>query len=154
MPRPIAFAGLLRSLAVLAFLLVAVVASAEEAEETDLAGFAQTIGIEDVETFVATVSHLQETGDLPEPYISKDEAEALGWEPGRDLCEVAPGAVLGDNHFGNYEGRLPDASGRRWRSADIDVDCGRRGARRLVYSNDGLVFFTLDHYETFHEVPD
>lgn len=92
-------------------------------------------------------------GSLPARYVTKREAEALGWRPGDDLCRVARGRVIGGDRFHNRERRLPEARGRSWREADLDFDCGRRGARRLVFSSDGLIFVTLDHYESFREVP-
>jgi guanyl-specific ribonuclease Sa len=61
--------------------------------------------------------------------------------------------MIGGDRFGNRERRLPEARGRSWREADIDSTCGRRGARRLVFSSDGLIEVTVDHYETFEEVP-
>jgi hypothetical protein len=102
-----------------------------------------------VEAVVATV---RTNGRLPDHYITKREAEALGWRPGSDLCAVAPDRVIGGDRFHNREGLLPDAPGRRWFEADLDFACGRRGAKRLVFSSDGLIFVTLDHYESFVEV--
>lgn len=102
-----------------------------------------------VEAVVATV---RRTGRLPDHYVTKREAEALGWRPGSDLCAVAPDRVIGGDRFHNREGLLPDAPGRRWFEADLDFACGRRGAKRLVFSSDGRIFVTLDHYESFVEV--
>lgn len=87
---------------------------------------------------------------LPEYYITKSEARKLGWIAARgNLCEVLPGKAIGGDYFGNYEGNLPKAKGRKYYEADINYDCGRRDAQRLVYSNDGLIFITKDHYKTF-----
>lgn len=88
-------------------------------------------------------------GRLPDNFITKREAEALGW-PGGDLEPYAPGKCIGGNHFGNYEGRLPEKEGRKYTECDIDT-LGKqsRGAKRIVFSNDGLIYYTEDHYETF-----
>jgi len=128
--------------------------SAGRADDQALRNFAMLMGLVQVDRFVDTVETLRETGWLPDYYIDKREAERRGWDPGDDLCEAAPGFVLGGSHFGNFERRLPDRHRRRWSEADLDFDCGRRGARRLVFSNDGLIYVTLDHYQTFYEVPE
>jgi len=139
-------------------LLLALAASAQpRADATHgqdtLAAFARELRLRDVSGFVETVTTLRRDGRLPQRYVTKREAEALGWRPGEDLCRVAPGRTIGGDRFGNREGRLPTAPGRQWREADLDFACGRRGARRLVFASDGPIFVTLDHYETFREVP-
>lgn len=92
-------------------------------------------------------------GELPDNYLTKDEAYDLGWEPREgNLHDVAPGMSIGGDHFGNFEGLLPEASGRDYYEADINYNGGHRGAERLVFSDDGLYFYTDDHYETFEEV--
>ena len=97
---------------------------------------------------VALYLHLY--GHLPDNYLTKQEAEALGWDSSRgNLWEVAPGCCIGGNRFGNYEGALPDADGRKWYECDVNYEGGYRGAERLLYSSDGLIYYTADHYETF-----
>lgn len=93
--------------------------------------------------------YLQTYGKLPDNFITKDEARKLGWEGG-SVEDYAPGYAIGGDKFGNREGLLPEAEGRRYYECDIDTD-GRdsRGAKRLVYSNDGLIYYTDDHYESF-----
>ena len=94
-------------------------------------------------------AYLHENGQLPDNFITKDEARDLGWEGG-GLEEYAPGMAIGGDKFGNYEGLLPEAKGRQYYECDIDtVGRDSRGAKRLVYSNDGLIYYTDDHYETF-----
>jgi len=88
-------------------------------------------------------------GKLPENFITKKEAEALGW-PGGELEPYAPGKCIGGSRFGNYEGLLPDKEGRTWTECDIDtLGAKKRGAKRIVFSNDGLIYYTDDHYESF-----
>lgn len=88
-------------------------------------------------------------GHLPENFITKKDARALGWEGG-SLEDFAPGKCIGGDFFGNYEGLLPSAKGRKYTECDIDT-LGRRsrGSKRLIFSNDGLIYYTEDHYESF-----
>lgn len=96
---------------------------------------------------VALYIHLY--GKLPENFMTKREAQDLGWEGG-GLEDYAPGMCIGGDRFGNYEGLLPDAEGRTWTECDIDtLGASRRGAKRIVFSNDGLIYYTDDHYESF-----
>jgi len=94
-------------------------------------------------------AYLHENGQLPDNFMTKDEARKLGWEGG-SLEKYAPGMAIGGDKFGNYEGILPKAKGRQYYECDIDtLGADSRGAKRLVYSNDGLIYYTEDHYETF-----
>ena len=96
---------------------------------------------------VALYLHLY--GHLPGNFITKKQAEALGWSGG-SLERYAPGKCIGGNRFGNYEGLLPNAEGRRWTECDVDtLGADSRGAKRIVFSNDGLIYYTEDHYRTF-----
>lgn len=93
--------------------------------------------------------YLFQYGRLPGNFITKKEAKALGW-PGGSLEPYAPGKCIGGDRFGNYEGNLPDAEGRRYTECDIDtLGADSRGAKRIVFSNDGLIYYTQDHYESF-----
>lgn len=98
---------------------------------------------EDVALYIYTY------GRLPENFITKKEAQSLGW-PGGSLEPYAPGKCIGGSYFGNYEGLLPEADGRDYYECDIDtLGADKRGAKRIVYSNDGLIYYTDDHYESF-----
>lgn len=89
-------------------------------------------------------------GHLPENFITKKEAKKLGWVSQEgNLGEVAPGKSIGGDYFGNYEGLLPEEDGRDYYECDIDSDGSYRGAKRIVYSNDGLIYYTEDHYNSF-----
>ena len=92
-------------------------------------------------------------GHLPSNYISKTKARKAGWvsEKG-NLWDVLPGKSIGGSEYHNDDGHLPDAAGRRWTECDIDYAGGRRNAKRIVFSNDGLVFYTDDHYNTFEQL--
>ena len=97
--------------------------------------------------------YLHQYGHLPSNFITKKEAEALGWDSrAGNLWKVAPGKSIGGSRFGNYEGLLPEKNGRKYFECDIDFDGGYRGAKRIIYSNDGLIFYTEDHYETFEQL--
>ena len=96
---------------------------------------------------VALYIHLY--GQLPSNFITKSQARKLGWESG-GLEKYAPGKCIGGDRFGNYEGLLPEASGRSYKECDIDtLGASSRGAKRIVFSNDGLIYYTDDHYESF-----
>ena len=84
---------------------------------------------------------------LPSNYITKKEAKKLGWSGG-SLESYAPGKCIGGDYFGNYEGNLPEDT--KYHECDIDT-LGKksRGAKRIVYSDDGYIYYTEDHYETF-----
>ena len=96
---------------------------------------------------VALYIHLY--GHLPDNFLTKKEAQDLGWSGG-SLEPYAPGCSIGGSRFGNYEGLLPDKKGRTWTECDIDtMGAKSRGAKRIVFSNDGLIYYTGDHYESF-----
>ena len=98
---------------------------------------------EDVALYVHTY------GRLPSNFVTKKEAEAAGWQGG-PLDKVLPGKCIGGDYFGNYEGQLPKAKGRKWTECDLNtLGASRRGPERLIFSNDGLIYYTPDHYETF-----
>ena len=98
---------------------------------------------EDVALYLHLYAH------LPQNFITKKDARALGWNGG-GLDDYADGKCIGGDRFGNYEGLLPDAPGREYHECDIDtLHAASRGAKRIVYSNDGLIYYTEDHYESF-----
>ena len=97
--------------------------------------------------------YLHTYGKLPKNFISKKDAEEQGFRFGEgDFGEAFPGMSVGGSRFGNYEGQLPEKSGRRYYECDIDYQGGRRNAKRIVYSNDGLIFYTDDHYKSFTQL--
>ncbi len=96
---------------------------------------------EDVALYIYTY------GKLPKNFITKSEARKLGWEGG-SLEPYAPGMCIGGDYFGNYEGLLP--TDRKYTECDIDtLGAHSRGAKRIVFSSDGLIYYTDDHYESF-----
>ena len=98
---------------------------------------------EDVALYIHTYGH------LPPNFMTKKEAQAAGWSGG-SLDRVLPGMCIGGDYFGNYEGQLPKAKGRKWTECDINtLGAKSRGAERVVFSNDGLIYYSPDHYESF-----
>lgn len=96
---------------------------------------------EDVALYIHTY------GCLPSNFMTKKEAQQLGWEGG-GLEDYAPGMCIGGDRFGNYEGLLPED--REYTECDIDtLGADKRGAKRIVFSDDGLIYYTDDHYESF-----
>jgi ribonuclease T1 len=89
---------------------------------------------------------------LPQKFVTKNEARSKGWKPGADLWSVnaLKGASIGGDKFSNYEKQLPKGA---WHEADLDYKGGHRGAKRIIFSTNGMRFVTVDHYKTFVEVP-
>ena len=98
---------------------------------------------EDVATYII------EYGTLPDNFITKKEARSLGWSGG-GLDDYAEDCSIGGDYFRNNEGLLPDVEGRTYYECDIDtMNAKKRGAKRIIYSNDGQIYYTDDHYESF-----
>lgn len=97
--------------------------------------------------------YLETYGELPDNYLTKKEAMALGWNSKEgNLWEVTDGMSIGGDKFGNREGILPEKDGRVYYECDIDYEGGYRNEKRIVFSNDGLIYYTEDHYESFEEL--
>ncbi|WP_370895632.1 ribonuclease domain-containing protein [Chryseobacterium gossypii] len=96
------------------------------------------------------IEYVKENHRLPDYYITKNEARSLGWNPAREnLCEVLPGKAIGGDRFGNREGNLP--KGKKYFEADVNYHCGGRNADRIVFTPDGDVYLTKDHYKSFEK---
>ena len=99
------------------------------------------------------VNYLEKYGKLPENFITKKEAQALGWDSWYNYVgEVAPGKSIGGDRFGNYERQLPSKKGRTWYECDANYRGKERGAERVLFSSDGLYYYTNDHYRTFTQM--
>lgn len=117
--------------------------AAQEQEEPDLPEDGSYTSAEEVALYLYTY------GCLPQNFMTKKEARKLGWEKG-SLEPYAPGMCIGGDYFGNYEGLLPESEGREYTECDIDtLGANSRGAKRIVFSNDGLIYYTEDHYKSF-----
>ena len=92
-------------------------------------------------------AYLHSYGRLPSNFITKNDAKALGWDSSKgNLWDVAPGKSIGGDRFGNYEGLLPEG---RYRECDVNYAGGYRGGERIIYGEDGSVYYTADHYQSF-----
>lgn len=89
---------------------------------------------------------------LPANFITKKEAQRLGWKQKGTLDKVAPGKSIGGDKFGNFGKKLPTKGGRHYTECDINYKKGNRGPERIVFSNDGLIFYCKDHYNTFEQL--
>jgi len=150
----------LAALLVLAFALFTGCGSEDTAGQTGDGGEAvgqdideSTTEIEESGEYISkdeVAAYLHKYGHLPDNFITKDEAKKLGWVSKEgNLGEVAPGKSIGGDYFGNYEEKLPQQDGRKYYECDVNSDGSYRGAERIVYSDDGLIYYTGDHYETF-----
>lgn len=96
---------------------------------------------------------LKNESELPDYYLTGNEAKAKGWIPEEaNLATVCPDKMISGGIFKNRNGHLPESDGRIWYEADINYKSGYRNTQRVVYSNDGLIFVTYDHYQTFFEI--
>lgn len=112
-----------------------------------LAGNATTLGTKGADWWIKYY------GKLPDYYVTKSEAEKAGWKRKKaNLGQIASGTMIGGNVYQNKNGHLPSAPDRIWYEADLNYSTGYRGNDRIVYSNDGLIFVTYDHYKTFMEI--
>ncbi len=144
--------SVLRWLAALG-LLLALSAQALAASADQLKAFARAQGIDDAAGFAATIESLERTGGLPPSYLTKGQAQHLGWRPGQDLWAIAPGKSIGGDRFANRERTLPTAPGLRYIEADLDYKGGPRNGKRLIVASDGRYWVTVDHYRSFLPVP-
>ena len=102
---------------------------------------------EDVAEYIHTF------GTLPSNFITKKEAQKLGWDNKKgNLWDVTDQMSIGGDYFGNYEGLLPEEDGRKYTECDVNYEGGYRGSERIVFSNDGLIFYTNDQYKTFEQL--
>ena len=117
------------------------------AMRTKLVGFVTDLGYEGADAY------LKDFGILPDYYIGKKQAQKAGWQSWKgNLDEVLPDKMIGGDIYKNKDGKLPNAPGRVWYEADINYTEGYRNRERILYSSDGLMFATYDHYQTFYEI--
>lgn len=118
--------------------------SANSSDELTVSEDGEYTSKDEVALYIHTFGH------LPSNYITKKEAQDLGWDSSLgNLNKVAPGKSIGGDKFGNREGLLPKKSGRQYYECDIDYKKGKRNGKRIVFSNDGLIYYTDDHYESY-----
>ena len=114
---------------------------------TKIAGTATNQGLGGVDVY------LLKYWKLPNYYVTKEAAKSAGWVSWKgNLDDVLPMRMIGGNVYRNKDGKLPQSNGRIWYEADINYDGGFRSRQRILYSNDGLIFISYDHYQTFYEI--
>lgn len=95
---------------------------------------------------------LKYDGKLPNYYVTKKYANEKGWKAGKWLSDFVPTVMMTGGIYRNDDKHLPQKNGRIWYEADINYKSGKRNKQRVVWSNDGLIFVTYDHYKTFYEI--
>lgn len=96
------------------------------------------------------INYVKQNHQLPNYYITKNEAKKLGWNPSKgNLCKVLPGKAIGGDHFGNREGKLP--KDEKYFEADVNYSCGNRNSDRIIFTKNGEVYLTKDHYKSFEK---
>lgn len=95
--------------------------------------------------------YLKFKSKLPDCYVTKSDAEKSGWKEGKWPSNFIPGKLIYDRFY-NYNKHLPENNGRIWYEGDINYKTGKRNQQRVLWSNDGLIFVTFDHYDTFFEI--
>jgi len=114
---------------------------------TKIAGTATNMGYHGADAVIIFMN------ELPNYYVDKETAYSAGWKHNhQNLDDVLPGKMIGGDRYFNDEFKLPNAPGRIWYEVDINYTGGKRNGQRVLYSNDGLVFVTYDHYQTFYEI--
>lgn len=94
------------------------------------------------------ISYVKSNHKLPDFYITKSQAKKQGWVPSKgNLCDVLPGKAIGGDKFSNREKQLP--KGEQYYEADVNYNCGNRGADRIIFTKNGDVWLTKDHYKSF-----
>ena len=106
--------------------------------------------IQNLTNEVKVINYVKSNHELPDYYITKSEARKKGWIPSEgNLCDVLPGKAIGGDKFSNREKTLP--SGKQYFEADVNYNCGNRNADRIVFTKDGEVYLTKNHYKSFHK---
>lgn len=112
----------------------------------------EQFNIEKQSTEDIVINYIKIHHSLPNYYIKRLDARKAGWKPEKgNLCQILPGKIIGGDIFKNRENKLPSKKGRKWTEADLNYKCGMRGTDRIIFSNDGLIFVTYDHYKTFQQ---
>jgi hypothetical protein len=96
------------------------------------------------------INYVKQNHKLPDYYITKNKARELGWNPSKgNLCDVLPGKAIGGDKFSNREGTLP--KGENYFEADVNYNCGNRNADRIIFTKNGDVYLTKNHYKSFEK---
>lgn len=128
------------------------VAQSENQSETnfDTEKPSELSSTEELTNEAKVISYVKSNHKLPDYYLTKSEAKSKGWAPSKgNLCDVLPGKAIGGDKFSNREKQLPE--GEKYYEADVNYNCGNRGADRIVFTRNGDVWLTKDHYKNFEK---
>ena len=122
----------------------------EKFDQNSAEKFENTLSIDQLTSENTVIDFVKKNHQLPDYYLTKNEAKKLGWNASQgNLCEVLPGKAIGGDHFGNREGKLP--KGEKYFEADVNYNCGNRNGDRIVFTKNGEVYLTKNHYKSFEE---
>lgn len=108
------------------------------------------ISIDELTAEETVINYVKQNHQLPDYYLTKNEAKKQGWNPSKgSLCEVLPGMAIGGDHFSDREKQLP--KGEKYFEADVNYNCGNRNADRIVFTKNGEVYLTKNHYKSFEK---
>ncbi|MDF2553434.1 MAG: ribonuclease [Chryseobacterium sp.] len=127
---------------------------AEKKEQPKSKKVSQKIGnnhsIDELTAEKTVIDYVKANHRLPDFYLTKNEAKKHGWNPSQgNLCEVLPGKAIGGDHFSNREKQLP--IGMQYFEADVNYNCGNRNADRIIFTKNGDVYLTKNHYKSFEK---
>ncbi len=106
--------------------------------------------IDELSEAKTVIDYVKKNHQLPDYYITKNEARKKGWNPSKgNLCEVLPGKAIGGDHFSNFEKQLP--VNKTYFEADVNYHCGKRNADRIVFTKQGAVYLSRNHYKSFEK---
>ncbi|KIA88232.1 ribonuclease domain-containing protein [Kaistella jeonii] len=109
-----------------------------------------TESIDELTNEKKVINYVKATRRLPDYYVTKSEAKKSGWVPSKgNLCDVLPGKAIGGDRFSNREKNLP--GNEQYYEADVNYNCGNRNADRIVFTVNGDIFLTKDHYKSFQK---
>lgn len=119
-------------------------------ETKEISRTSDSKAIDELTSEEVVIPFVKQNGTLPSYYLTKSEAKKKGWIPSQgNLCEVLPGQAIGGDRFSNREGKLP--KGEQYFEADVNYNCGNRGADRIVFTKKGEVWLTHNHYKSFQK---
>jgi len=125
-------------------------APGEYSDGTPMTEFSGKESVDQLTEEKLVIKYVKEIHALPDYYITKNEAKKLGWNPSKgNLCDVLPGKAIGGDHFRNREGKLP--KGQQYFEADVNYHCGSRNADRIIFTKNGDVYLTKNHYKSFEK---
>ncbi|SDQ71300.1 ribonuclease [Chryseobacterium soldanellicola] len=124
--------------------------TADENPAVSPANFSSDQSIDQLTEEKAVINYVKQNHQLPDFYITKSEARKSGWNPSKgNLCDVLPGKAIGGDYFSNREGNLP--KGEKYFEADVNYNCGNRNADRIVFTKNGNVYLSKNHYKSFEK---